>query len=78
MEYSSDAENHQVVALPAWRVFLALRGPGGPEVPDLSSELSLLSPQGPAERLEEERDGHLCWSSLCQPHTVEALAGPGL
>lgn len=42
-EYGSDAEN-QVVALPAWRVFLALRGPGGPEVPDLSSELSLLRP----------------------------------
>lgn len=60
-------------------ISLALRRPEGihQQSPDLSSELSFLSPQGPAERLEEEWDGHLHWSSLCQPHAVEALAGSG-
>lgn len=58
-------------------VSLAVRGPKGicQQRPNLSSVFSLLSPQGPAERLEEERDVHLCWSSLCQPCTVETLAG---
>lgn len=60
-------------------ISLALRSLKGicHQSPDLISELSLLSPQAPAGRLEEERDGHLRWSSLCRPCAVEALAGSG-
>lgn len=58
-------------------IALAMRGPKGicQQSPGLGSEHTWLSPQGPAERLEAEWNGHLHWCSLCWSRAVEALAG---